>query len=358
MAQPVEQHIPSYYLFPHHIVLGHIGLWTIAELAAARVWPIRASCKKISLLHCILAFTLSSAWLVRHFFFYNQGDHESDDATTPDHHNDYLPLYNFAKPGTWEHHIIFFSMAYFIVDMPFCLAFHRTFILHHVLCILAFGAIQGYWRYLPKSNPLYMDFMAWDTTPGTLGLGHDGNFDGEEGDRLPKMQLLMGGMNGVFNLWMAELGGVFFHINRAFQDTDMELPSRGLFLFMFVLTRCCIWPLYLWHLYASQAELQAQQRTSFHEASIVLETGLFLTNLHFLYKNIAPIYKAGRILPDKPAGFHRKWFDDHPNWKRFVGLFIAKDKMSMPSKSTKSDKNNLVGDNAVTSSSKQQKKND
>jgi len=141
----------------------------------------------------------------------------------------------------------------------------------------------------------------------------------------------LGGLNGVFNLWMAELGGVFFHINRAFQDTDMELPSRGLFLFMFVLTRCCIWPLYLWHLYASQAQLEAQDqpRNPFHKASAVVETGLFLTNLHFLYKNIEPIYRTGRMLPDKPAEFHRRWLDEHPNWKRIAGLFLPKDKISM-----------------------------
>mmetsp|Transcript_3603 Transcript_3603/g.6265 ORF Transcript_3603/g.6265 Transcript_3603/m.6265 type:complete len:94 (-) Transcript_3603:12-293(-) len=62
---------------------------------------------------------------------------------------------------------------------------------------------------------------------------------------------------------------------------------------------------------------------------MVLETGLFLTNLNFLYKNIAPIWKTGRLIPGKPKGFHRKWLDRHPLCKRIAGLFLRKEKISM-----------------------------
>lgn len=291
------------YLFPHHIVLGYVALWTLAEVAAARVWPIRQSCKKISLLHCVVIFFISSVWLMHRFFTEDPGGLNTG-------------LYNFEMPGTIEHHIISLSMAYFMVDMPFALAFHRAFIVHHILCIIAFAAIQGYWKYLPENTPFFMDFMAWDTTP-TPQKSH------VESDL--KQQLLMGGLNGVFNLWMAELGGVFFHINRGLTGTDMELPSRGVFLMMFTFTRCFVWPMYLWHLYSTAAT----NDTYFHKVSAVLETALFLTNIHFLYKNIAPIWKTGRLMPHKPKGFHREWFDEHPSCQKVASVFFRQDKLSM-----------------------------
>ena len=307
------------YLFPHHILLGYIALWTAAELIAARLWPLRASCKKISLLHCLAAFVLSSFWLARRFW--------SADAAL-----NAAGLCNVELPGTFEHHILSLSMAYFIVDTPFAVAFHRAFIVHHALCIVAFAAIMGYWKYLPESTPFFMDFMAWDTTPAPPKLHTVRRFswfrqqpvpDEDDGD--VALQLIMGGLNGIFNLWMAELGGVFFHINRALKDTDLELPSRGLFLLMFTLTRCFLWPKYLWHLYRSAAA----NHTPFHTVSVVLETGLFATNLHFLYKNVAPIWRAGRLLPHQPKGFHRRWLERHPGWKRALGVFLPADKICM-----------------------------
>jgi len=178
-----------------------------------------------------------------------------------------------------------------------------------------------------------MDFMSWSTTP-TPPTEYKHKFlrflnkppeETDSSSNVP-LQLLMGGVNGVFNLWMAELGGVFFHINRAFEGSDMELPSRGLFLFMFSFTRCFIWPTYLFHLFRSATESDA---THFHKVSMVLETGLFFTNLHFLYKNIAPIWETGRLMPNKPKGFHRGWLGKHPNYKPVAGLFLRREKISM-----------------------------
>ena len=183
-----------------------------------------------------------------------------------------------------------------------------------------------------------MDFMSWDTTPvPPTEYKHkilrflnkkpvSGTDSSSSGIDVVPLQLLMGGVNGVFNLWMAELGGVFFHINRALEDTDMELPSRGLFLFMFSFTRLFVWPTYLFHLFRSATETNA---THFHKVSMVLETGLFLTNLNFLYKNLAPIWKTGRLIPGKEEGYHRKWLDNHPLCRRIAGLFLRREKISM-----------------------------
>merc|ERR1712113_668303 len=140
-----------------------------------------------------------------------------------------LGTMKYELPGTFEHHILQISMAYFIVDMPFAIAFHQTFIIHHLLCIFAFGAIQGYLKYWPFN----FNIMHFDKAP-KLAPSHLSQYmmnywgqDPNEEDR--QMQLLIGGFNGIFNLWMAELGGLFFHINRLLQGTDYELPSRGLF---------------------------------------------------------------------------------------------------------------------------------
>lgn len=306
----------SGYFFPHHITLGYVALWTLAEVIAAQVYPIRTSCKKISLIHCIVAFIVSSTWLVYHFCAEDPGGHRTN-------------LTAFEMPGTFEHHIISLSMAYFVVDMPFAAAFHQTFILHHLLCILAFAAIQGYWKYLPASMGGF-DFMAWEMAP-RLPKSHVAQYmrsfwiqaKVEESDK--QLQLLMGGFNGVFNLWMAELGGVFFHINRALKGTDMELPSRGLFLMMFTLTRCYIWPMYLRQLYSTAAA----HDTYYHKVGSVLETGLFLTNIHFLYKNIAPIVKSGRLMPRKPRGYHRRWLDKHPSVKKAASFFMSEERLSL-----------------------------
>ena len=314
-----------HYSFPHHIVLGYIVLWTLAELVAAAIWPIRKSCKKVSLLHCIVAFVVSSVWLIKRIWL--------DGSDLDDNVGIDAALHNFELPGTLEHHVVSLSFAYFLVDMPFAIAFHPAFIVHHAICIVAFAAIQGYWKYLPEGTPFYMDFMAWDTTPVPpteykhkfLRFLNQKPVNDSGIDVVP-LQLLMGGVNGVFNLWMAELGGVFFHINRALEHTDMELPSRGLFLFMFTFTRCFVWPTYLFHLFRSATESDA---THFHKVSMVLETGLFLTNLNFLYKNLAPIWKTGRLIPGKEEGYHRKWLDNHPTCRRIAGLFLRREKISM-----------------------------
>lgn len=276
----------------HDILLGYIALWTAGELVAARVWPVRTSCKKISLLHCIAAFLLSSTVIARRFA----------SSTAPS------GLCGFDLPGTLEHHVVSLSMAYFIVDLPFAVVFHRTFVLHHAICIVAFAAIQGYWKYLPENNPFFMDFMTWDTAPAASG------------------QLLMAVTNGIFNLWMAELGGVFFHLNRALVDTDLELPSRGLFLLMFGFTRCLVWPAYLRRLYTEAAGGDA---TRFHTVAVVLETCLFATNLRFLYKNVAPVWRTGRLLPHKPRGFHRRWLDRHRVCRRVSGVFLRDNKLAL-----------------------------
>lgn len=295
------------YNFPHYIVIGYIAIWTVVEIIAVLIWPIRQSCKKVSLLHCIIAFLLSSVWLVIRCMEEWTAGRISIDADPSEH------LHSHSVPGTLEHHVVSLSMAYFIVDTPFALTFHRAFIVHHVICILAFAAIQGYWRYIPESWPFFMDFMTWDTTPKA------------DDPASTRTQLLMGGTNGVFNLWMAELGGVFFHINRAMAGTDLELPSRGMFLLMFSVTRLGVWPTYLYHVYASAA----RTGTAFHKVSMVLETGLFLTNINFLYKNISPVWATGRLIPDKPQGFHRKWLDQHPLCQRICGLFLRKEKIMM-----------------------------
>jgi len=286
----------------------YITLWSLAEVIAACVWPLRQSCKKVSLLHCIVAFTLSSIWLLYHF---------SVDGLQS------VSLTDFEVPGTFEHHILSTSMAYFIVDMPFAIAFHKTFVLHHLICIMAFGSIQGYLVYWG------VDFMTWDVAP-RIAPSHLHQYmqgiwgqDPRETDR--QMQLLMGGFNGVFNLWVAELGGLFFHINRMLQNTDLELPSRGLFLVMFMFSRCYVWPMYLRELYKAAAT----KNSRYHLVGALLETGLFLTNMHFLYKNIAPIMKTGRLMPSKPRGFHRKWLDRHSSWKRVCSFVISKDKLEL-----------------------------
>jgi len=131
---------------------------------------------------------------------------------------------------------------------------------------------------------------------------------------------------------MAELGGVFFHINRAMAGTDLELPSRGLFLLMFSVTRVGIWPIYLYHVYVSA---ERASMTPYHKTSIFLETGLFLTNINFLYKNMLPVWTTGRLMPEKPQGFHRKWFDQHPYCQRVAALFFGREKISMNARGTK-----------------------
>ena len=119
----------AHYLFPHHIVLGYIALWTLAEVVAAQIWPIRKSCKKVSLLHCIVAFVVSSVWLIRRIWW--DGDNQDVDGGID------TALHNFELPGTLEHHVVSLSFAYFIVDMPFAIAFHPAFIVHHAICIVA-----------------------------------------------------------------------------------------------------------------------------------------------------------------------------------------------------------------------------
>merc|ERR1712188_261073 len=91
-------------------------------------------------------------------------------------------------------------------------------------------------------------------------------------------------------------GGLFFHINRAFQGTEWEMPSRGVFVLMFTFSRCYLWPMYIRNLYQEALS----KNTNYHLVGAILETGLFLTNLHFLYKNIAPIWQSGRLMHRKP----------------------------------------------------------
>mmetsp|Transcript_626 Transcript_626/g.2486 ORF Transcript_626/g.2486 Transcript_626/m.2486 type:complete len:360 (-) Transcript_626:2095-3174(-) len=305
---------PSYVDSWHfRLPLFWITMWTIGEVVAAKIYKdVRQSCKKISLLHCIVAFALSSVWLAYHF------------VKSGFSFKDYV-LTSYEFPGTFEHHILNISMSYFVVDLPFAIAFHRTFIVHHLLCIAAFMAIQGYLRYWPFE----MDFMAWETSP-SVAPSHLKQYmldwfgqDPLESDK--QMQLLMGGFNGVFNLWMAELGGLFFHINRAFQGTEWEMPSRGLFVLMFTFSRCYLWPMYIRYLY----EEAARTRTAFHFIGGGLETGLFLTNLHFLWKNLKPILKTGRLMPKKPRYYHREWLEKHPSMFRAASFFVPKDKIDL-----------------------------
>lgn len=313
MTEDVDSWLGNAWLASWHfrLPLFWISVWSLAEIIAAKRWTIRESCKKISLLHCIVAFVLSSSWLTYHFV---KAGFSLKNITLTD----------YEYPGTFEHHIVCISMSYFIVDMPFAVAFHRTFVIHHTLCIVAFAAIQGYLKYWPFN----VDFMEWETAP-RIAPSHlkqymlTGFFgqDPSESDR--QMQLLMGGFNGVFNLWMAELGGLFFHINRAFQGTEWEVPSRGVFLMMFTFTRCYLWPMYIRNLY-----LEAfTKNTKCHLIGAFLETGLFLTNLHFLFVNIAPIWRTGRLMPKKPKYFHRKWLNRHPSWRRAASIVIPKEKL-------------------------------
>jgi len=302
-------------LFSWHfrLPLFWVSVWTVAELVALRMYPIRQSCKKVSLLHCIVAFVLSASWLGYHFVkngFTFEG----------------FTLTDYEYPGTFQHHIVSISMAYFIVDMPFAIAFHRTFILHHLLCIWAFGTIQGYLRYWPFN----MNFMEWEDAPAVTPwnvkqyilvkfFGQDPN------DKTKQMQLLMGGFNGVFNLFMAELGGLFFHISRAFQGTEWEMPSRGAFVLMFTFSRCYMWPIYIRHLYTEAFE----KMTAFHLIGGSLETALFLTNLHFLWKNVYPILKSGRLMPKKPEYYHREWLHNHRGWRKLVRIFVSREKLAL-----------------------------
>lgn len=300
-----------------------ISCWTLCEVAAAKVWPLRQSCKKVSLLHCIVAFVLSSSWLAYH---YVKAGYSFKDVVLTD--------YEF--PGTFEHHIVSISMSYFIVDMPFCLAFHRTFIVHHLLCIMAFGAIQGYLRYWPFNK----DFMDWESAPKIAPSQlkrYVSSFFGGDPRELEnsgnEIQMLIGGFNGVFNLWMAELGGLFFHINRAFQGTDLDIPSRCVFLMMFTFTRCYLWPLYIRALYVETYSKQSV----YHIIGATLETGLFLTNLHFLWTNIGPIFKTGRLMPRKPKYYHREWLNKHPFWKRVASQVVPEEKLDLSSSYTESE---------------------
>jgi len=290
----------------------YICLWGLAEVVVAQRYPLRQSCKKISLLHCIVAFALSSVWLAYHFV---KGGYSLQNYALTD--------YEF--PGTFEHHIVTISMAYFIVDMPFAIAFHKAFIVHHLLCICAFGAIQGYMRYWPFNT----DFMEWETAPRIAPMHLKqymlGIFGQDPGESTRQMQFLMGGFNGVFNLWMAELGGLFFHINRAFQGTEWEMPSRGVFVLMFTFSRCYLWPMYIRNLYQEALS----KSTNYHLVGAILETGLFLTNLHFLYKNIAPIWQSGRLMHRKPKYYHREWLDKHPSWKRAASLVVPEDRLNL-----------------------------
>jgi len=292
-----------------------VSVWTVAEIVAARMYPIRESCKKISLLHCIVAFVLSSVWLGYHFV---QSGFSFKGYTLTD----------YEYPGTFEHHIVTISMGYFIVDMPFAIAFHKTFIIHHLLCIFAFAAIQGYLRYWP----FHMNFMEWESAP-SIAPSHAKQYflfkffgqDPSSYESNKQMQLLMGGFNGVFNLWMAELGGLFFHINRAFQGTEWEMPSRGVFVLMFTFSRCYLWPMYIRELYSEALS----KNTTYHLIGAFLETGLFLTNLHFLWKNISPIWRTGRLMPKKPKYFHREWLDKHPSWRRAASFVVPKEKLEL-----------------------------
>ena len=108
--------------------------------------------------------------------------------------------------------------------------------------------------------------------------------------------------------------------------TDLERPSRGFFLLLCSALRLCIWPVYLYHVFASAERAHV---TPYHRASVLLEMGLFLTNLHFLYKNVRPVWTTGRLLTNKTRGFHRTWLDRHPHWQQFAGLFLGREKISM-----------------------------
>jgi len=331
-AAPIKFNLESWHF---RLPVFWILMWTLAEIVAAQRWSIRESCKKISLLHCIVAFVLSSVWLVYHYV--KSGFSLSTYSLT-----------DFEFPGTFEHHILCISMSYFVVDMPFAVAFHKTFIIHHALCIGAFLAIQGYLRYWP----LNCDFMEWNSAPRVAPshlkqymLGIFGQ-DPLESDK--QMQFLMGGFNGVFNLWMAELGGLFFHINRAFQGTEWEMPSRGLFVMMFTFSRCYLWPLYIRELYVEAVS----RNTRYHVIGALLETGLFLTNLHFLWKNISPIWRSGRLMPKKPKYYHREWLNKHPSFYKAASFVVSKDKIDLRRSSSYTGTADSLGQDDKAGSSK------
>ena len=173
------------------------------------------------------------------------------------------------------------------------------------------------------------------------------------------MQFLLGGFNGVFNLWMAELGGMFFHINRAFQGTEWEVPSRGVFIVMFTFSRCYLWPLYIRVLYKD-----SMNKVSFyHMVGALLETGLFITNLHFLFKNLAPIWKSGRLMPTKPKYYHREWLNKHPSLYKAASFVVSKDKIDLSrrnsytssTKSMEDEHSKLVGSGSIRSGTRERK---
>merc|ERR1711904_589394 len=70
----------------------------------------------------------------------------------------------------------------------------------------------------------------------------------------------------------------------------------GVFVMMFTFSRCYLWPMYIRNLYVEALS----KSTTYHMVGALLETGLFLTNLHFLWTNIAPIWRTGRLMPKKP----------------------------------------------------------
>ena len=102
---------------------------------------------------------------------------------------------------------------------------------------------------------------------------------------------------------------------------------------MFTFTRCYLWPLYIRALYQ-----EAISKESFyHVVGASLETGLFLTNLHFLWTNISPILKTGRLMPRKPKYYHREWLHKHPSWKRVASLVVPEEKLDLSSSYTGSE---------------------
>ena len=94
------------YDFPHYILFQYVALWIVAEIVAALLWPIRQSCKRVSWLHCIAAFLMSSYW----FAVISSKEWAAGRISINADPSEYLHIH--SVPGTLEHHVVCLSLVY------------------------------------------------------------------------------------------------------------------------------------------------------------------------------------------------------------------------------------------------------
>ena len=251
---------PSYVDSWHFRSPFWITMWTIGEVVAAKIYKDVRQLQEDFLLHH-RGLRASSVWLAYHF------------VKSGFSFKDYV-LTSYEFPGTFEHHILNISMSYFVVDLPR----HRVPPhLHRAPPAVHRGVHghPGYLRYWPSRWTSWRGRPRppWRLAPEAVHADWFGQ-DPLESDK--QMQLLMGGFNGVFNLWMASWAASSSTSTARSRARSGDAQPRPLCADVHLLQ---VLPVAHVHQALTRA---ARTRTAFHFIGGGLETGLFLTNLHFL----------------------------------------------------------------------------